>query len=116
MSPFSPPPSPPSGATLDGDLASPTSRKQTLPATLTSVSTLNPFVAPFVSVGASSSWAGEPLPDWLHLSLSSSSFDDGDAPPPKRGKGKAPMVEIPPLEVDAPWPRSDFGCGAGRLP
>jgi hypothetical protein len=112
MAPSSPPPSPPGGAALDGDPTIPVSRKQTPTATPASAPTLNPFAALFVLAGASSSQVDEPLADWLHLSPSSSLSNNGDGPPPKRGKGKAPMAEIPPLQVDAPWPRSDFMVAA----
>jgi hypothetical protein len=95
------PPPPPSDAALNGEPTTPASHKQTLNATPTSGSTLNPFTAPFVLTCASSSRAGEALPDWLHLSLSSSSSDNGDAPLPKRGKGKAPMAELSSLQVKA---------------
>jgi hypothetical protein len=102
----SPSPLPRGGGANTDDVATPQARSSQPPA-----STLNPFAPPYESAGAGSYRSVEPLPAWLQLSPSSSS-DEDSAPPPMRGKGKAPMAD-PPLRAAAPsrhW--SDFMAAA----
>jgi hypothetical protein len=91
----SPSPLPRGGGANTDDVATPQARSSQPPAaTPAPASTLKPFAPPFESAGAGSYRSVEPLPAWLHLSPSSSS-DEDSAPPPKRGKGKAPMADPP---------------------
>jgi hypothetical protein len=108
----SPSPLPRGGGANTDDVATPQARSSQPPAaTPAPASTLNPFAPPYESAGAGSYRSVEPLPAWLQLSPSSSS-DEDSAPPPMRGKGKAPMAD-PPLRAAAPsrhW--SDFMAAA----